>query len=70
MACSEYFPGTFVADNVDHSAATLDGRGSLHGMGIIAVLTLHNAIPLSTKLQVVIYRQQHIKTDELVREFM
>ena len=26
----------FVADNVDHNIATLDGRGTFHGMGIIA----------------------------------
>ena len=39
---TEYFPGTFtqwVADNVDHNVASLDGQGSLHGMGIIAVST-------------------------------
>jgi len=30
---------TFIADNVDHNIATLDGRGSFHGMGIIAVTT-------------------------------
>ena len=38
----EYFPGTFtqwVADNIDHNVATLDGKDMLHGMGIIAVLT-------------------------------
>ena len=37
---SEYFPGTFtqwVADNVDHNVGTLDGQGTFHGMGIIAV---------------------------------
>jgi hypothetical protein len=36
------FPSSFtqwVGDNVDHSIATLDGRGSFHGMGIIAVST-------------------------------
>ena len=25
----------FIANNVDHNIATLDGRGSFHGMGII-----------------------------------
>ncbi len=37
-----YYPGTFtqwVADNVDHNVATLDGQGSLHGMGIMAIST-------------------------------
>jgi len=29
----------FVADNVDHNVATLDGKGTFHGMGIIAVST-------------------------------
>eukprot|EP00745_Piridium_sociabile_P030468 TRINITY_DN50548_c0_g2_i2.p1 TRINITY_DN50548_c0_g2~~TRINITY_DN50548_c0_g2_i2.p1 ORF type:complete len:334 (+),score=67.94 TRINITY_DN50548_c0_g2_i2:176-1177(+) len=29
----------FVADNVDHNSATLDGRGTFHGMGIIATVT-------------------------------
>ncbi|CAB4000918.1 Hypothetical predicted protein [Paramuricea clavata] len=40
---AEYFPGTFtewVADNVDHNVATLDGQGTFHGMGIIAVSIL------------------------------
>ena len=30
---------TFVADNVDHNVATLDDRGTFHGMGVIAVIT-------------------------------
>ena len=29
----------FVADNVDHNTATLDGRNTFHGMGMIAVIT-------------------------------
>ncbi|KAL8586693.1 hypothetical protein ACOMHN_038679 [Nucella lapillus] len=29
----------YVADNVDHDTATLDGRGTFHGMGIIASVT-------------------------------
>ena len=29
----------WVADNVDHSTITIDGRGSFHGMGIIAATT-------------------------------
>ena len=38
----ECFPGSitqWVADNVDHNTATLDGRGTFHGMGIISVST-------------------------------
>ena len=37
-----YTPGKFVqyvADNVDHNTRTLDGRGTFHGMGIIATIT-------------------------------
>ena len=29
----------FVADNVDHNVATLDGKGTFHGMGIISIST-------------------------------
>ena len=29
----------FVADNVDHNAATIDGQNTFHGMGMIAVVT-------------------------------
>lgn len=29
----------FVADNVDHNTGTIDGRGTFHGMGIIASIT-------------------------------
>lgn len=38
----EYFPGHFhqyVGDNVDHDIATLDGKNTFHGMGIIAAVT-------------------------------
>ena len=37
-----YIPGSFTqwsADNVDHNVNTLDGTGSLHGMGIICSTT-------------------------------
>jgi len=37
---NECFPARFtqwVADNIDHNVATLDGLGTFHGMGIIAV---------------------------------
>ena len=29
----------FIADNVDHDIATLDGHGTFHGMGIVAAIT-------------------------------
>ena len=67
---AEYFPGTFtqwVADNVDHNVASLDGNGSLHGMGIIAISTPKDNIPLCAKSRK-ISRQQCIKVDEVVRE--
>ena len=31
----------FVADNVDHNTDTLDGKGTFHGMGIIACSILN-----------------------------
>ena len=67
---AEYFPGTFtqwVADNVDHNVASLDGNGSLHGMGIIAISTPKDNVPLCAKSRK-ISGQQHIKVDEVVRE--
>ena len=59
----EYFPGTFtqwVADNVDHNVASIDGNNSLHGVGIIAISTPERDIPLVAKSRL-IHRQQHIK---------
>ena len=35
----------FVADNVDHNTDTLDGKGTFHGMGIIACSILNKDIP-------------------------
>ncbi|KAG1706958.1 hypothetical protein GQR58_003582 [Nymphon striatum] len=40
-------PGTFsqhVADNVDHNLCTLDGKNTLHGMGVIQVSTKENGL--------------------------
>jgi hypothetical protein len=37
-----FIPGTFVqfaADNVDHNLRILDGHNTLHGMGIISMVT-------------------------------
>ena len=42
------FPGSFtqwVGDNIDHTVATLDGRGTFHGMGVIAVSTFGRPVP-------------------------
>jgi len=67
---AEYSPGTFtqwVGDNVDHNAGTLDGRGTLHGMGSIAVSTPTDNVPLTAQSRV-ITRQQRVKVNELVRD--
>ena len=29
----------FAADNVDHNSVTLDGKGTFHGMGMLAAVT-------------------------------
>jgi hypothetical protein len=40
----------WIADNVDHNTATLDGEGTFHGMGIIAVRSgLNSHVPDSGK---------------------
>ena len=35
----------FVGDNVDHNTDTLDGKGTFHGMGIIASSILDKDMP-------------------------
>ena len=67
---TQYIPGTFiqwVADNIDHSVAILDGQGTFHGMGIIAVSTPKDNKPI-TKNSPMILREQHTKADELVKD--
>ena len=67
---SSYLPGAFaqwVADNVDHNVASLDGTGSLHGMGIIAVSTPKDNVPLIANSRV-ISRQPRVKVTELVKD--
>ena len=54
---------TFVADNVDHNIATLDGRGTFHGMGVIPVL-----MKKEQRQEVVRRRQKDwINVDDLVK---
>ena len=38
----------YIADNVDHNVATIDGTGTFHGMGIIAAITpgIHADMPV------------------------
>ena len=67
---AEYFPGTFtqwVADNVDHNVATLDGQETFHGMGIIAVSSPKDNTPLVSKSRV-IRRQRRLTVDDLVKD--
>ena len=67
---SEYIPGTFtqwVADNVDHNVVSLDGQGSFHGMGIIAISSPKDAMPLHTRA-CVIPRLPLITANEVVKD--
>ena len=67
---AEYLPDAFtqwVADNVDHNVASLDGIGSLQGMGIIAVSTPKDNVQLIAKSRV-ISRQSRVKITELVKD--
>ena len=67
---SEYIPGTFtqwVADNVDHNVASLDGQGSFHGMGIVAVSSPKDSVPLQTRARV-IPRLPRITVNEVVKD--
>ena len=55
----------FVADNVDHIIATIDGKGTFHGMGIIVISTpfySNNALPLKTVIERKKYITSHAMT--------
>jgi hypothetical protein len=65
---SQYIPGSFtqwVADNVDHNISTLDGKGTFHGMGIIAVSTPKDNNLRTTHIQT-IHRQERINVSDLI----
>ena len=67
---AEYLPGAFtqwVADNVDHNLATLDGQESFHGMGIIAVSTPQDRQLFHSSSRI-IRRQKTVKVHELVKD--
>ena len=67
---AEYLPDAFtqwVADNVDHNVASLDGTGSLQGMGIIVISTPKDNVPLIAKSGV-ISRQPRVKATKLVKD--
>jgi hypothetical protein len=56
----------WVADNVDHNTATLDGKGTFHGMGIIAVrYGLNGHVPDSDKHAIT--RLKHMRMGEVAR---
>ena len=64
---TEYLPGAFtqwVGDNVDHNLATLDGQGTFHGMGIIALTTPKDCQVLSCPT---IKRHKSVNVHELVK---
>jgi len=65
---SEYIPRTFtqlVGDNVDHNVLLLDGQGSSHVMGIIAVSFPRGTAPLKTRPRI-IPRLARITANEVV----
>ena len=68
---TEYLPGNFIqrggADNIDHNIVTLDGQGTFHGTGIIAISTPNTETSPATKLQVV-RRQHYVKVNQLVKD--
>ena len=56
----------FIADNVDHNIATLDGKGTLHGMGIIAATVCpHSKIQDKSKM---IRPKRLISVEELLSD--
>ena len=67
---TEYPPDTFTqwaADNVDHNVAILHGKGTFHGMGIIAISTAKDHAPVKVHSRI-ISRQQYIKVNVLVKD--
>ena len=67
---TEYPPDTFTqwaADNVDHNVATLDGQGTFHGIGILAISTAKDHAPLKVQSWI-ISRQQYTKVNVLVKD--
>ena len=67
---TEYLPGTFtqwIADNIDHNLATLNGQGTFHGMGIIAVSTPKGGTELTSNSRE-IKMQKPMKVSELLKD--
>ena len=64
----ECFTGSitqWVADNVDHNIATLDGRGTFHGMGIISAST-HTTSTVTRRHEQLVRRENLVKSKALV----
>jgi len=64
-----HYPGRFmqwIGDNVDHYVATLDGLGSFHGMGLIAVSTVLDSSQPGVKHQA-IERMKRMTAQESVK---
>ena len=56
---------TFVADNIDDDTITLDGKGTFHGMGVLAIIT--NKVQSKKKVSP-IRPKKLVKVDQLVKE--
>ena len=57
---------TFVGDNIDHNIATLDGKGTFHGMGVIAAIT--NKGNFIVKQPMRLRPKSYTKVNELVQK--
>ena len=57
---------TFVGDNVDHNTATLDEKGGIHGMGIIASTT--NKVHFINKKPMRLRPKSYTRVNELARK--
>ena len=56
----------YIANNVDHTIATLDGKGTFHGMGIIAATTSQRGNIIK---ELIVKRPKNLlKTDDLAFE--
>ena len=57
---------TFVGDNVDHNIATLDGKETFHGMGVVAAVT--NKGNSIAKQSMRVRPKSYTEANELVRK--
>jgi hypothetical protein len=58
----------WVGDNVDHNVASIDGRGSFHGMGLIAVSSPLNVNNMEV-CQTAVKRVQRINASSSLNVF-